>query len=223
VKTVERKAIAGRISRHFPTKFEQEWVKWKLITDPLFTSLIPWLGSAALPVLDVGCGRGLLGFYLRECGISTGYAGVDFDASKIEPAQEVAAHYTPAPQYHLLDARQSWPDTQGHVCLLDVLHYVPAAEQRGLLQKCASHVAADGCLIIRSGIHDAGWRYRFTSGTDKVMAACGLMKSPPLHYPQLEELGTVMDEAGLEVNETHAPQKSSVFNNYLMVYRRKRS
>lgn len=216
-----RKAIALRISRHFAAKFDREWVKWKLIADPLFATLLPWLRESGLPVLDVGCGRGLLGFYLRECGINSDYIGIDFDASKIQPAQAVAAHYVPPPQYHLMDARQAWPDVRGHVCLLDVLHYLPATEQDALLRQCAEHVAMDGRLIVRSGIRDAGWRYRFTSGTDKVMASLGLMKSPPQCYPTLEELDGVLRGAGLELETTHAPEKWAMFNNYLQVYRRR--
>jgi 2-polyprenyl-3-methyl-5-hydroxy-6-metoxy-1,4-benzoquinol methylase len=215
-----RKAIALRISRHFTTKFDREWVKWKLLADPLFATLVPWLREPQLPVLDVGCGRGLLGFYLRECGVNADYVGIDFDALKIQPAQAVAANYAPPPQYHLLDARQIWPDARGHVCLLDVLHYLPATEQAALLKQCAAHVSPGGSLIVRSGIRDTSWRYRFTAGTDKVMASLGLMKSPPLHYPTLEELDGVLRSAGLEMETTHAPDKGSMFNNYLRVYRR---
>lgn len=219
----ERKTIAKAISVHFDKKFDQEWVKWKLTADPLFASLLPWLRATDLPVLDVGCGRGLLGFYLRESGVFTAYTGIDFDAAKIKSAQDVAAQYTPPPRYHALDARQAWPDMRGHVCLLDVLHYLPAREQAALLQQCASHVSPDGSFIIRSGIRDTSWRYRFTAGTDKVMAAFGLMKSPPVSYPTLEELGTVFENAGLEITEMQAPGKGALFNNHLMVCRRKRS
>jgi len=219
----ERKTIAKAISVRFATKFDQEWVKWKLTADPLFASLLPRLRAANLPVLDVGCGRGLLGFFLRECGHSAAYTGIDFDAAKIQAAQSVATQYTPPPQYHLLDARQPWPDTKGHVCLLDVLHYLPAAEQAQLLRQCASHVSPEGDLIIRSGIRDTSWRYRFTAGTDKIMAAFGLMKSPPVSYPTLEELGGVFEKAGLEIAEMQKPEKGSWFNNHLMVCRRKRS
>jgi 2-polyprenyl-3-methyl-5-hydroxy-6-metoxy-1,4-benzoquinol methylase len=219
----KRKTIAKAISRRFATKFDQEWVKWKLTADPLFASLLPRLREGNLPVLDVGCGRGLLGFFLRESGVSATYVGIDFDAAKIKAAQDVASQYTPPPQYHLFDARQPWPEVQGHVCLLDVLHYLPASEQAGLLQQCASHVAPDGSFIIRSGIRDTSSRYRFTAGTDKVMAAFGLMQSPPLSYPTQEELASIFERAGLEMTEMQAPKKGSWFNNHLMVCRRKRS
>jgi hypothetical protein len=75
-------------------------------------------------------------------------------------------------------------------------------------------------LMVRSGIRDAGWRYRFTKGTDRAMASLGLMKSPPLHYPTLEELDDVLCSAGLRMDATHAPEKGAMFNNYLQVYRR---
>lgn len=220
MESADRRRVALRIARHFPTKFEREWVKWKLIADPLFESLVPRLREPAHAVLDVGCGRGLLGFYLREQGVEAAYAGIDFDAAKIRPAQAVATNYAPAPQYHLLDARESWPEMRGHVCLLDVLHYLPAQEQATLLKQCAAHVADGAHLIIRSGVRDTGWRYRFTAGVDKVMAACRLMKSPPLHYPTLPELTEVLETVGLRLVESAPPARGSFFNNYLLVFRR---
>ncbi len=218
--TLDHKALAIRIAGHFSTRFEREWVKWKLIADPLFTTLHPWLVEGAQPVIDVGCGRGLLGMYLRERGHAMPYLGLDFDEAKIAPAQAVAKAYDPPPQYVLQDARQPWPEAQGHVCLLDVLHYVPAAEQPHLLHECASHVAPGATFLLRSGIQDRGLRYRFTSSTDRIMAALRLMKSPPLHYPSLEEITSILSAENLHLIETQPPSRGSFFNNYLLVFRR---
>lgn len=216
----DRKSIARRISAHFSTRFDQEWVKWKLIADSLCESLAPWLMASPLPVLDVGCGRGLLGFYLRESGHRAGYMGIDFDATKITPAREVAAHYDPVPRYHLLDALQEWPESTGHVCVLDVLHYLPAEAQAGLLKKAAAHVAPGGLFIIRSGIRDAGWRYKVTAATDRVMAACKLMKTPPLCYPEQGFIANVLSGAGLTLQQCHPPGPAALFNNHLLVFQK---
>ncbi len=211
--------LAARIGSRFSRRFDRHWARWKLIADPLFEAVLPWLGGG-LPILDVGCGRGLLGMYLRERGVMSPYTGTDFDASKITAAGLAVKGYKSPPAYVLQDAREAWPGVQGHVCLLDVLHYVPAHEQPALLRECAAHVAERGCLVMRSGIHSSGWKQRFTSGTDKVMAACGLMKSPPVKYPTLEEITSELTGAGLSLVESRPPAPGSFFNNHVLMFRR---
>ncbi|MEZ0386637.1 MAG: class I SAM-dependent methyltransferase, partial [Verrucomicrobium sp.] len=199
------KAIARRISTRFRTPFHRHFAYWKVRMDPLYWGVGETLKSSRLPVLDVGCGSGLLCFYLLERGVKAPLHGMDFDAGKIDAAQQAAAHphdnasagTDPSPTFHLGDVRQPWPDVKGHVCLLDVLQYLPHGEQRHVLETAAAQVAGGGLLVVRSGIRENNWRYRFTLFIDRLMNRLRLMKSPPVFYPDKKDLEGALVRVGL--------------------------
>src|SRR3546814_1077482 len=48
-------------------------------------------------------------------------------------------------------------------CALPILlHYLPAERQPALLQVAASHLAPDGCLVIRNVLREDHWRFHVT-------------------------------------------------------------
>lgn len=213
-------AIAKRIASHFPTRFfYHHYAKWKLQRDPLYAAVFTTLqNQTPLPTLDIGCGIGLLAFYLRERGLSSPIHGIDFDIQKIRVARFVANAYTPSPEFHYGDANQFWPDCQGNVCVLDVLQYLDAEKQRALLEKAVAHVAGVGVLIIRSCIHEDNWRYHFTSLTDRLMNLIRLMKTPPLTYPTRDQLEHIMSSHGMRLRDYTPLYERTPFNNYLLVF-----
>lgn len=188
--------------------------------DPLYEGVGDRLAGSTLPLLDIGCGSGLLCFYLLERGIQAPLHGLDFDEGKIMAAQQAAGPDAGNPRFHLADARSTWPDVRGHVTLLDVLHYLAPKDQETLLKQAASHVLPAGRLVIRSGIKEANWRYRLTLLTDRVMNRLRFMKSPPLSYPGHEFLVHTLADAGLELEESTALYTGTPFNNHLLVFKR---
>jgi hypothetical protein len=48
------------------------------------------LRGSSLPILDLGCGIGILPYYLRQRGLQSRMIGVDWDAGRIAVAQQVA-------------------------------------------------------------------------------------------------------------------------------------
>lgn len=213
--------IAKRVASHFPGRSHRYYARWKLQSDPLyetvFTTLLP---QPSLPVLDIGCGVGLLAFYLRERGLSMPLHGMDFDVDKITLAQTVARAYPPTPEFHHGDTDQPWPDCQGHVCLLDVLQYLPVAHQKKLLGKSVQHVAPDGLLVIRSGLQSSHWRYRITEFIDRLMNLLQWMKSPPVAYPTRSWLEQTILNHGMRLLDCRPLNGRTPFNNYLLVFQR---
>ncbi|MCT7145098.1 class I SAM-dependent methyltransferase, partial [Salmonella enterica] len=59
-------------------------VKGKLATDPAYAATAALVKDRPMPLLDIGCGIGLLGQYLHACGAVTRYLGVDSDIRKID-------------------------------------------------------------------------------------------------------------------------------------------
>ncbi|CAN5719990.1 class I SAM-dependent methyltransferase [soil metagenome] len=213
--------IPKRVASRYSTRFYHHYARWKLQTDPLYDAVSGTLQhQPPFPILDIGCGIGLLAFYLRERGLSTPLHGMDFDPEKISMAQGVAQAYSPVPSFHHGDAHEPWPDCQGHVCLLDVLQYLDADNQHTLLEKAVSHVATEGLLIIRSGIHENNWRYRVTEFSDRLMNLIRLMKSPPIFYPTQHALEQTLALHGMHLRDCRPLYGRTPFNNYLLVFQR---
>ena len=77
------------IVRLYRGRLMRGYVRGKLRDDPVFPAAFDLLQPTPMPVLDLGCGLGLLQFYLRERGYDAPLVGVDFDERKIRQADRV--------------------------------------------------------------------------------------------------------------------------------------
>ncbi|MCB1209176.1 MAG: class I SAM-dependent methyltransferase [Verrucomicrobiales bacterium] len=215
--------IAASLARHYPTPFLRHYTYWKVRTDPLYPTVWELLSAAPtqLPVLDLGCGAGQLAFYLRAHGYTAPIVAIDADAVKIKVAQDIADLHPPAPRFIAADYRDLPPQSPGHVTLLDVLQYIPRTEQIQLITSLAPHIAADGgTLIIRNTLLDQTWRSRVSLVADHFARWVRWMGSPPLEYPDRQELADTLSDIGL--NAKFQPLWGATpFNNYLIVATRK--
>src|SRR5437588_12248379 len=132
------------------------YVRAKLATDPVYEAVFEHLRGSDLPVIDVGCGVGILALYLRERGFTAPIMGIDHDARKIAIAQRVAA--MDGISFSVRDARMPI-GLRGNVVLLDVLHYFTSDDQSAILRNAAT---AGGMILIRDAIRDGSLRYRLT-------------------------------------------------------------
>ena len=85
-------------SRWPSRRYHYYYVRGKLASDPLYPGVVAALRGCEAPLLDLGCGIGLLAHALRADGQAVAYAGMDFDAGKIAIAN------TAATRAHLADA-----------------------------------------------------------------------------------------------------------------------
>ncbi|MFP5247268.1 MAG: class I SAM-dependent methyltransferase [Thermoanaerobaculia bacterium] len=201
---------------YFPTRSLQEYARWKVRIDPVYAAALEHLRGHHEPVLDVGCGVGLLAFYLREHGYDGPLLGIDYDPKKIAVAQQVAKHYRDI-EFRLFDAREPMP--AGHnVVLLDTLQYVDTASQNIILANAARAVPQGGVAILRQGIADGSWRHRFTAFVDQAGRAIRWHKGESLIYPTREQLTRAF--AGFEMHALPMWGRTP-YNNYLFVFRRR--
>lgn len=194
----------------------------KLRTDPLYGAVHGALAQApaGLPLLDLGCGLGLLAFYLRERGFDAPIVGADYDLRKIRHAQRIVAdHGYENLSFRLADAREGVPDFSGNVTILDILQFFREDEQTRLLEAAARSVAPGGSLVIRSTLRNASWRFRVNHAGDLFARLTLWMKAAPVHYPTREFLDTTLRRCGLEGVITPLWGRTP-FNNYLATYRR---
>jgi 2-polyprenyl-3-methyl-5-hydroxy-6-metoxy-1,4-benzoquinol methylase len=201
-------------------RWERCYASMKLRSDPVYAAVAHELAGSALPVLDIGCGIGLLAFYLREAGYAADIAGFDYDAKKIACAQSMVARGGYAGLSFMTgDARKSLPESSGHVVILDILQFFTRDEQAALLRAAAARVAHGGRLIIRTGLQDGSRRFRITVAGDWLARLTLWMKSAPVCYPDRALFESVLGEAGLKVRLLPL-WGATPFNNHLVVAER---
>lgn len=211
---------ATRISARFAGRWQQGYVRGKLRHDPAFAAISALVGDAGvtLPVLDLGCGMGLLGQWLREHGHHGDYLGIDHDPRKVAAGRAAARGLQPPIEMRAGDLA-ALPPWRGHVVLLDVLHYLDRDAQVTLLAAAAGRLAGDGLLLIRGVLRDRSWRCRVTLAAEYLLAFAGWMRTPARHVPTRAELEAVLTDAGLGISARplwgHTP-----FNSWLFVARR---
>ncbi len=208
-----------RIAHLYESRLQRGYVLGKLAGDPVYAATAALVAGTALPLLDIGCGIGLLGLYLHALGHAQPYLGLDHDPRKIAAGQQ-------AVQRAGLDALISLrhadvaasPPMHGHVTLLDVLHYLPAARQPALLWEAARHLAPDGCLVIRNVLREPNWRFHATRVEEFFLRTSGWIPGGAQHYPSASEVRAPLEDAGLEVR-IEPLRGCTPFNSYLIVAR----
>jgi len=197
--------------------YNHHYVPAKLRTDPVYAAVLVELAGSALPVLDIGCGIGLLAFYLRESGLTADITGCDYDAPKIACAQRMAAQGSYAGlSFSVGDARTGLPEFSGNVVILDILQFFTRTEQETLLRAAAARVAVGGKLIIRSCLRDDSTRFRITVAGDWLAKLTFWMKDAPVCYPDHDLFESVLTAAGLRV-QISPLWGGTPFNNHLIV------
>lgn len=213
-------AVLKRIALLSPKRHERFYTVAKLRSDPVYAAVTRELAGSLLPVLDIGCGIGLLALYLRESGFAPAIAGFDYDVRKITCAQALVTRggYSGL-SYMTGDARTGLPDFSGNVVILDILQFFTLEEQTALLQEAASRVAQGGKLIIRSCLRDDSLRFRITVAGDWLAKVTHWMKEGPVCYPDRALFESVLDAAGLRVR-VQPLWGGTPFNNHLIVAER---
>ena len=182
-------AAAFAPSRPFAGRWDYHYSRSKLATDPLYPGVCDALRGSQAPVLDLGCGLGLLAHALRADGIALAYRGVDNDAGKIDRARAAAARSAlPGVAFECIDLTRQLPAHRGSVAILDVLHYLTPQAQAWLLDGAIAMLTPGARLVIRTGLGDGSQRARITHAVDAFSRLLGWMNTGPKQYPSAEAL-----------------------------------
>jgi 2-polyprenyl-3-methyl-5-hydroxy-6-metoxy-1,4-benzoquinol methylase len=205
-------------SHYLPLRHHYWYARCKLATDPLYAGVGAALAETSAPLLDLGCGIGLLAHTLRSHGFTAAYVGVDNDANKIAAATGAAEHAGLSDvRYACVDlANDAFPPHRGSVALLDVLQYLPAPAATALVERAAACIVPGARLVIRSGLDDHDARTRFTRAMDVFSRRIGWMNTAPKRYPTRTELETLLARCGLQARFTPLSGRLP-FNNWLIV------
>ena len=219
--TAHRSACT-RVAARFRRGWLRNYVVSKLWSDPAYPAVYELLQDSDEPLVDVGCGVGLLGFYLRERAFQQPILGLDFDQRKIRYAAEIGNSSYRELEFRQHDVRKETPPFRGNVAILDVLHYLAPADQKSLLVRLRNQMAAAGMLIIRDCPRDGTARYWATHLAEIFTQCITWSVATPLHFPSRETICESFDAE--EFSFASRPLWGGTpFNNQLFIFQRRLS
>ena len=198
--------VARHVAALYPSRSLRMYVRWKIASDPAYDAVFH---RARGPIVDIGCGAGVLAAYLRARGFDAPIAGVDHDRRKIELARACGL---PRAVFNVGDASEI--DLRGTVVMLDLLHYFDDDAQAAMLRRAASDA---NLVIIRDALRDGSWRYRATYAQEAFARAVRWLQADRLNFPRRE---TIVDAFRGFESEIVPLWGRTPFNNYLFVFRR---
>ncbi len=209
-------AQIAKLAGSFRGRSDRYYVSAKLKSDPLYDAVLSQLAGSSLPLMDLGCGLGLLAYFLRDSGLQIPIHSLDYDERKIEEARELAsARGDKELSFDHHDAREGLPEHSGNVTILDILQFFEPEQIRRLLTLAAERVAPGGKLVLRSCLKDESWRFRVTVAGDFLAKATFWMKAAPIHYPTVGDFESILQPFG-DVSITPL-WGNTPFNNHLIV------
>ncbi len=215
--TARRIAAAYLPPRWYGSRWHYHYARIKLATDPLYPGVVSALRGCPSPLLDLGCGPGLLAHALRDGGLDMPYRGVDNDAGKISIARGAAVRAGLAGvDFEVVDLAAGLPRHAGSVTILDVLQYLSDEDQRRTLDAAIAMLVPGARLVIRTGLEHDGFRARLSRRFDHAAHRLGWMNTAPKRYPRADALSAQLERAGMQAHFTSMSGRTP-FNNWLVV------
>lgn len=208
----------ARVAARFGERWLRIYAGRKLRSDPIFPAAFELFGNLEQPLVDVGCGVGLLAFYLRERNFLPPIRGLDRDGRKIERANAVAQGVYRGLEFVERDVSEPIAWT-GNFVLFDLLHYLPPNDQASLLARLAERVAPGGLLVIRDCPRDHNARFWLTHWAERFAQATTWNIRTALHFPAREAIFSAFPEDQFS-REVAPLWGRTPFNNHLFIFRR---
>jgi len=194
------------------------YAKGKIAWDPAYEAVASRMKDSQRPLLDIGCGVGLLAAHLRESGCGQPIMGLEPDTAKVALAQQnVAGHY--ADLEFRVGSAEEIPVFSGDVVMLDVLHYMDARVQQTVLANVADCLEAGDRALIRTTFRDGSWRYRATMVEEGFVRLSGWIRGGRCIFPTREDVCRPFLARGWDVR-VEAMWGRTPFNSHLIEVRR---
>jgi len=177
------------------------YIAGKLSFDPVFKAAWKFIILRRQTVVDIGCGLGLLGISMRAAGLTERYLGSDVSAWKINKAKEAMRYFGfESVGFEVRDALEVAIPQGATVCMFDVLHYLPPAQQKKMLERLADAAAEGSLLFLRTTFKESGWRYWITLLEEWWTRATGWIRGGAVNFPSRSELVGIFESRGLTVS-----------------------
>jgi 2-polyprenyl-3-methyl-5-hydroxy-6-metoxy-1,4-benzoquinol methylase len=128
-------------------------------------------------ILDLGCGHGLLTFYLALSAPGRTVLGVDIDAEKIEQARAAAAALAPGEadvSFRTVEADHLPDGAFDAIVVADVLYLLGSPARRQLLDAAVDRLAPDGVLLLKETARTPRWKGALTVAQERVATRLGI-------------------------------------------------
>lgn len=234
--SLKKKLLDFATEPYRPTgRFNYHWARGKLGGDPIFSALLtrPILPDDAR-VLDLGCGRGLLAAWLLGAerlaaqgewnGRITPPRGLRFRGIELMEREAVCGNRALQPLHgdrvrlsggDMLAADLSETDV---IAILDVLHYVPYAEQERMLDRIRAALGTGGLFVTRVGNASGGLRFACSQLVDACMSFAQGHRLARMWCRPLDEWKQALETRGFEV-QAIPMSAGTPFANVMLVAR----
>ena len=198
-----------------------EWymrVKLKLENNyEIYNQLMPREGE----ILDLGCGYGFISYMLMFTGDERKITGVDYDAEKIEVAENCYSKNERI-SFFCQDISEYKVTPKNGFLLCDVLHYLTPEKQEKLLRDCFSNLHPGGTILIREANTELEKRHKKSLVTEFLSTRIGFNKTQTndkqLFFTSADAIRAVAVEFGLTMEVI---DNKKVTSNNLFVLKHK--
>ena len=182
------------------SKWLRGYVRGKLQSDPVFNAGLEEVRASGGTVVDLGCGMGLFGLWLRAHGVGSAYRGCDLSGWKIDAGRRAAERLAFA-DFELTEGDMTlFPlDGSSVVCAFDVLHYLSPDAQRRLVVKLSQAARGGAVVLVRTGVRGCGWRSAVTLAEEWWTRCSGWIRGGAVNFPDLKVLRQQFVDAGCVV------------------------
>ncbi|HEY5147332.1 MAG TPA: class I SAM-dependent methyltransferase [Polyangiaceae bacterium] len=197
-----RDAIARIVRALPPLERAYSLVRFSILR-PKILSVMDLLLTDEGRILDVGCGFGLFAAYFGQTQPRRRIVGVDPSARRIGIARDVAGRLGLREHAFVVgdvrDAELEGPFDAAYV--LDVMHHLPTADQRRVLERLRSFLAPGGMLLLKDITTEPRAGLLFTEALDRLMVGF----REPLAYRHHRDWGNMLTELGFKVRMVRVP------------------
>ena len=157
---------------------------------------------ASGPILEVGCGHGLLSLFLALASPDRRVTGVDVDGEKLTAARAAADAGGLPVTFDVVAGPELPPGPWAGTAIIDVLYLLAADEQRALLRSCAQQLAPGGVLAVKEMAPVPRWKATWNAVQETAaVKVLGITAGDNLTFLPPAELAAAMTAAGLEVHD----------------------
>ncbi|HEY1696841.1 MAG TPA: class I SAM-dependent methyltransferase [Polyangiaceae bacterium] len=196
----------GRIVRALPLVERAYSIVRFSILRPKLLSVMDLLLTDEGRILDVGCGFGLFAAYFGQTQPRRSIVGVDPDRRRIGIARDVAERlglrqhaFVVGDVRDVRDAALDGPFDAAYV--LDVMHHLPAGDQRRVLERLRDLLVPGGMLLVKDITTEPRTGLLFTEALDRLMVGW----REPLAYRHHREWGEMLADLGFKVRMVRVP------------------
>ncbi len=178
------------------TRLERAHLVVRLASAP-WSRVVAAVEASRGPLLDVGCGPGLLAFLLGRRGFADAYLGVDPDPRKVERARawlgESASRSFRAARVE--DASEEGFD---RAAIVDVLYLVPRQARPALLSAVAERLRPGGRVVVLTSGGGPRWKRLLDRLQERLATLLGVTRGSVVDPCDGGEVAALLREAGFD-------------------------